>query len=126
CYTKMGSGYQLTFPGQTIAKNSGIKKGKVPSITINVEKRTGNKKVTLVQNLEVFGIDPKSFARTVQVNVAASTSISPLPGNGAGFQVLIQGNQINYVAQLLLDEFKILKKYIVGLEKAPKPPKKKN
>ncbi|XP_002742065.2 eukaryotic translation initiation factor 2D-like [Saccoglossus kowalevskii] len=126
CYTKMGSGYQLTFPGQTISKNSGIKKGKVPSITINVEKRTGNKKVTLVQNLEVFGIDPKSFARTVQVNVAASTSISPLPGNGAGFQVLIQGNQINYVAQLLLDEFKILKKYIVGLEKAPKPPKKKN
>ncbi|XP_070563813.1 eukaryotic translation initiation factor 2D-like [Ptychodera flava] len=125
CYNQMGSGYQITFPGQPQLKDAGVKKGKLPVINITTEQRTGNKKVTLVQNLEIFGIDAKSFAHKVQVGVAASTSIVAIAGKSAGSQVLIQGNQINYVAQLLLDEYKIPRKYIHGLEKAPKSGKKK-
>ena len=58
--------------------------------------------VTLIHNLETFGIDPEEFAHNVQVNMACSSSISPLPGKNQGMEVLIQGNQINYIASLLI------------------------
>ncbi|XP_077981383.1 eukaryotic translation initiation factor 2D-like [Glandiceps talaboti] len=125
CYKAMGNGYHITFPLQPAIRDTGVKKGKIPAINITVEQRTGNKKVTLVQNLETFGIEPKAFGHKVQVNVAASTSLTPVAGKTNSQQVLIQGNQINYIAQLLLDEFQIPRKYIQGLEKAPKSGKKK-
>ena len=60
--------------------------------------------MTLIDNLETYGIEPEEFGHTVQVGVACSTSVSPLPGKGKGMQLLIQGNQVNYVADLLLGE----------------------
>lgn len=56
----------------------------------------------------MYGIDPQELAHTVQVGVACSTSVSPLPGKAAGSQVMIQGNQICYVADLLLGEKTII------------------
>ncbi len=61
--------------------------------------------VTLIENLETYGIDPEEFGHRVQIGVACSTSLSPLPGKGKGLQLLIQGNQINFVADLLLGTF---------------------
>ena len=58
--------------------------------------------VTLIDNLETYGIDPEEFGHRVQVGVACSTSVTPLPGKGKGMQLLMQGNQINYIADLLL------------------------
>lgn len=58
--------------------------------------------MTLVNNLEVYGIDPHELAHTVQIGVAASTSVSPAPNKKEGLQVLIQGNQINFLATVLL------------------------
>jgi translation initiation factor 2D len=58
-------------------------------------------KVTLIHNVETFGIDPSELAHSVQKAVACSTSVSPLPGKSKGMEVLVQGNQINYVGKLL-------------------------
>ena len=58
--------------------------------------------VTLVHNLETFGIDPEEFAHDVQVHMACSSSVSPLPGKSQAMEVLIQGNQINYIASVLI------------------------
>ncbi len=69
--------------------------------------------MTLVDNLEVYGIDASEFAHTVQIGVACSASATPLPGKNKGLQVIIQGNQINYVANLLLGK---LVKYSPKLE----------
>ncbi len=55
----------------------------------------------------MYGIDPDEFGHRVQVGVACSTSVSPLPGKGRGLQLLIQGNQVNFVADLLLGELKL-------------------
>ena len=41
------------------------------------------------------------------------------------FQVMIQGNHVAYAAKLLLEEYKINKKYIKGVENVVKPKKKK-
>lgn len=63
--------------------------------------------MTLIQNLETYGINPEKIAHHVQVAVAASTSISPAP-NGKGTLVLIQGNQVIYLQKLFLSKLLIL------------------
>lgn len=55
--------------------------------------------MTLVCNLEVYGIDPTEFAHIVQKAVACSTNV--LVGGKNGAEVMVQGNQINYIVRLL-------------------------
>lgn len=116
--TKMQHAYQITFEGG----NPVLKKGKLEPIDISVAKRTGNKKVTLIHNLETFGIDPEKLAHHAQVAVAASTSVTPC-SNGKGTQVLIQGSQLQYLNSLFNGVYRVPKKYIRGLENLPKKKK---
>lgn len=79
-----------------------IRKGMLEAIQITVAKRCGNKKVTLVDNLETFGINITDFATFCQRVVAASTSInrSQTPKKTDQFQ--LQGNQVLLVYDLLI------------------------
>lgn len=61
--------------------------------------------VTLINNLELYGINIQEFARECQHGVAASTSISPVPGKKS-LQLLIQGNQVLFVGNLLMGMLK--------------------
>lgn len=62
--------------------------------------------VTLIHNVETFGIDPSEFAHAIQKGVACSTAVNPMPGNKAkGMEVFVQGNQVAYVAKLLSGNF---------------------
>lgn len=121
--SKMNKCHQITFPGQDPI----IRKGKIEAIEVKVEQRTGNKKVTLIRSLQSYGIDPQEFAHNIQIKAACSTSVSQLPGKNCapGMQVLVQGNQVAIVAKFLLDEYKIPKKYINGLEQLKGSKKKK-
>jgi translation initiation factor 1 (eIF-1/SUI1) len=56
-----------------------------------------------LENVETFGIDPKELAHTVQVAMACSSTLSPIAQKNKGVQIVIQGNQINYVVDLKLD-----------------------
>ena len=56
---------------------------------------------TLVCNLSTYGIDPEYFASAVQKGVACSVTVGPRPAKPKEVQVMVQGNQINYIAQLL-------------------------
>ncbi|KAK3851197.1 hypothetical protein Pcinc_042143 [Petrolisthes cinctipes] len=98
-----------------------IRKGKLDPIDLAVAKRSGNKKVTLIYNAGVYGIDESELAHQIQVGVAASTSVGPAEHKPAGTtQVLVQGNQVAFIAKLLLETYHIPRKYIRGLELAPK------
>ncbi|ERL87099.1 eukaryotic translation initiation factor 2D [Dendroctonus ponderosae] len=99
---------------------SQLNKGKVSPIYMSVSTRSGNKKVTLVDNLEVFGVNIQEFAKECQHGVAASTSITPTPPGKKCDQLLVQGNQVIFIHNLLVDKYKIPKQYIRGLELAPK------
>ncbi|XP_063237573.1 eukaryotic translation initiation factor 2D [Bacillus rossius redtenbacheri] len=114
---RMTHSYQMT-AGQTKV----TAKGKLEPVDIQVGKRTGNKKVTLVNNLELYGVNLQEFARECQHGVAASTSISAVPGRKSA-QLLVQGNQVTFVANLLMGKYEIPKRYIRGLENAPKTKK---
>lgn len=102
-----------------------------------------------MKNLEIYGLDPAVVATTLQHRVQASTVLQPIPGSKDKVLVQIQGNQIHQAGNLLLgsklqnatstsrtfrlsnpvisisDYYKIPRKYIKGLEKAPKGGKKK-
>jgi len=56
---------------------------------------------TVVYNLATYGIDPEYFASTVQKGIACSVTVGPRPAKPKEIQVMVQGNQINYIGQLL-------------------------
>ncbi|KAK8750424.1 hypothetical protein OTU49_014820 [Cherax quadricarinatus] len=101
-----------------------IRKGKLELIELAVAKRSGNKKVTLVYNASLYGIDEAEFAHQIQVGVAASTSVGPAEHKPQGTtQVLVQGNQVAFIGKLLLETYQLPRKYIRGLELAGKSKK---
>uniref|UniRef100_A0A669D4U9 Eukaryotic translation initiation factor 2D n=1 Tax=Oreochromis niloticus TaxID=8128 RepID=A0A669D4U9_ORENI len=118
---RMQECYQAVFPGQPPI----IKKGHIEPIDITVASRGSNKKVTLIKNLEVYGLDPAVVASVLQHRVQASSVLQPVPGAKDRVLVQIQGNQIQQVGKLLLDHYQIPRKCIQGLEKPPKGGKKK-
>ncbi|XP_044067813.1 eukaryotic translation initiation factor 2D [Siniperca chuatsi] len=118
---RMQECYQVVFPGQAPIK----KKGHIEPIDISVASRGSNKKVTLIKNLEVYGLDPAVVATALQRRVQASSVLQPIPGAKDKVLVQIQGNQIHQVGNLLLDHYQIPRKYIQGLDKASKGGKKK-
>lgn len=60
-------------------------------------------KVTTVDNLDVFGLDLKEFAHEIQIAIQCSCTVSQSSSNK--MQVVIQGNQIAFVADLLTGNF---------------------
>lgn len=113
--------YKVSSSGITGGDDT-VHKGKIPPITISVSVRSGNKKVTLIDNLDLFGVCIPDFAKECQHGVAASTSISRPSGKKTD-QLLVQGNQVLFVYNLLVDKYAIPKKYIKGLEFALKKKK---
>ncbi|XP_014871387.1 eukaryotic translation initiation factor 2D isoform X1 [Poecilia latipinna] len=113
---RMQECYQVVFPGQAAT----VKKGHIEPIDISVASRGSNKKVTLIKNLEVYGLDPAVVATALQHRVQASAVLQILPGAKDRVLVQIQGNQVHQVGNLLLDHYQIPRKYIQGLDKAPK------
>lgn len=119
--SKMQECHQIVFPGQEPM----IKKGHLDPIDISVASRGSNKKVTLIKNLELYGLDPTVVSTALQHKVQASSVLQPLPGAKGRVLVQIQGNQIHEVGILLLEHYKIPRKFIQGLDKASKGGKKK-
>ena len=121
--SKMSDAYSMTFPGF----RSVVQKGKLDPIEISTATRSGNKKVTLVHNLEVYRINPSEFARKCQVSVAASTSVQEAVNKRPGaVEVLIQGNQNKFVPKLLIEEYKIPRKYVKVCEEVKKKKKQED
>ncbi|XP_070825191.1 eukaryotic translation initiation factor 2D isoform X1 [Chaetodon trifascialis] len=118
---RMQECYQIVFPGQAPIR----RKGHIEPIDISVASRGSNKKVTLIKNLEVYGLDPAVVATALQHRVQASSVLQPIPGSKDKVLVQIQGNQIHQAGNLLLDHYQIPRKFIQGLDKAPKGGKKK-
>lgn len=120
-FAKLTPAYEMKFADGRILK----KKGKIATICIKIQRRTSNKKITLVDNLNVFGIDPEIFAHQVQLGVCCSTSLNEAGPGCEGPQVQIQGNQAIFLERLLCETYGVPKKFITGLDIALKETKKK-
>ncbi|XP_012277530.1 eukaryotic translation initiation factor 2D [Orussus abietinus] len=113
---RMARTFEITVAGVTV-----LRAGKVDPIDITVASRSGNKKVTLVNNLETFGIKLDEFSKECQ-GIGASATITDVPGKKTP-SVLVQGNQVLYVYKLLTEKYQMHHSYIRGLEYAPKQKK---
>ncbi|KAJ7331729.1 hypothetical protein JRQ81_013909 [Phrynocephalus forsythii] len=121
CLDQLQPFHQVTFSGHEPI----VRKGNIDPIDITIAQRSCNKKVTIIKNLELYGLNPEAVASVLQQKVQASVTVTLLPGTKDRSQVQIQGNQINPLAKLLLEDYRIPRKYILGLEKAPKIGRKK-
>uniref|UniRef100_A0A6Q2XTS8 Eukaryotic translation initiation factor 2D n=1 Tax=Esox lucius TaxID=8010 RepID=A0A6Q2XTS8_ESOLU len=95
---KMQHCHQLVFPGLPPV----VRKGPLEPIDITVASRGSNKKVTIIKNLEVYGLDPVAVSVALQHRVQASSALNPVPGSKDRVSVQIQGNQVQQVGKLLL------------------------
>lgn len=96
-----------------------VKGGKKPLIQITTATRMGNKKVTLISNMEAYGINIAEFSKACKIGVQASTSITKVRGTSTN-QFQIQGNHVRFIYNLLTDTYQVAKGNITGLEFAKK------
>jgi len=123
--SKMTKGFSIDLHN---GRSPEVSKGKLEPIEFLLGSRSGNKKVTLIHNLDVYGIDLNEFAHKCQVGVAASTAVHEATnkkraGGGPVMEVLVQGNQVAFASDLLLGHYQMPRKFIRGLELAAKAKK---
>ncbi|KOB70510.1 Ligatin [Operophtera brumata] len=94
--SKMTASTEMTFADGTVK----LTKTKLEPIKMTVSVRSGNKKVTLVSNLESFGFNLQALAHVCQLGIAASCGITRAPGAKSD-QLMLQGDQaLAHVCQL--------------------------
>jgi len=125
--SKMTKGYSMDFND---GRQPQVFKGKLDPIEFLIGTRSGNKKVTLIHNLDVYGLDLGEFAHKCQVGVAASTTVHEAvnkkrSGGLPVMEVLVQGNQVAFASDLLINHYQIPRKFIRGMELAAKAKKGK-
>jgi len=89
-----------------------IKKGSPKPIQISVENRQGRKFVTKLNGLEDYAISPEELAQELKIMCAASTSVSQLPGKSSSKEVLVQGNFVGEICDMLIKKYQVSRKFI--------------
>ncbi|XP_073994486.1 eukaryotic translation initiation factor 2D isoform X2 [Rhodnius prolixus] len=77
-------------------------RGRIPSVDIVTRLRSSNKKVTIIDNLEIYGVDLQEISRECQHALATSTTLLQVPSK-KGIQFQIQGSHVDYIKKLLTD-----------------------
>jgi translation initiation factor 2D len=91
-----------------------IRKGLLQPVSMIVVQRAGNKKVTLVENLELYGISAEKLSHTAQRTAAASATVEVSSGSE---RLLVQGNAVKLLAKVLQDEYGLPLQYIIAVDK---------
>uniref|UniRef100_A0A023F768 Eukaryotic translation initiation factor 2D n=1 Tax=Triatoma infestans TaxID=30076 RepID=A0A023F768_TRIIF len=102
----MGNCYEVRKNDSIISSG----KGRIPNIEIATRIRSGNKKVTIVDNLEIYGVDLQEISRECQHGLATSTTLNRVPSR-KGMQFQVQGCHAGYIKKLLTEKYCIPIKY---------------
>jgi translation initiation factor 2D len=102
-----------------------ISSGQLPSVTVTVETRMGNKVVTHIRGLEVFGVDLQAFTKDCQKRFACAASTGLVPGMVKDREVVVQGHLSSELEGLLVEGCGVPKHLIeVKVGKGVKPKKR--
>lgn len=113
--------HTITEPGGEEPKK--LAKGPIPQITIQTERRGGNKIVTKLWNLEPFHLDPVLMAEELRVACAGSTTVNPLREGSDLQEVMVQGDQKKAITSIL-ETKGVRPAWIETIDKANKKKKK--
>ncbi|XP_023939093.2 eukaryotic translation initiation factor 2D [Bicyclus anynana] len=94
-----------------------LSKSRLEPVTMQVVTRSGNKKVTLVSNLEAFGFSLRPLAHACQLLAGAACGVTRSAAARAD-QLMLQGDQTHLVAKLLIEKYGLPKKFVDGADKA--------
>ncbi|CDJ57420.1 hypothetical protein EMWEY_00008380 [Eimeria maxima] len=98
-----------------------IVRGACTPVRISVEEKQGGRKhATHILNATNFLVEPKTLAEFLQKKLAASASVYAPPGTKVTSGVCVQGNVARQVADLLVSQFGIPKKFVEIDTKKPK------
>lgn len=67
--------------------------------------------MTLINNLEAYGVNMEEFSRECQRGVAASATINQVEGLKSS-QLQIQGNQVIFIEKILTGEFTVVEFFV--------------
>ncbi|XP_055331413.1 eukaryotic translation initiation factor 2D-like [Paramacrobiotus metropolitanus] len=96
-------------------------KGKFVPLEVKVEKKAGNKLVTVVRHFEGLGMDPLAISRDLQQIVGATVGVREEGGpNNITSCVTIQGDQTKLLHKYFFQTHSVPTKFVTGLEKASK------
>lgn len=104
-----GQCYIISLPEQAPI----VVKGELPPISFKVEKRSGNKKMTIISKFNVFGIDAKELSHKLQL--AMSSSASVVLGAKDLYEVQVQGDARKTATKILIEEYHIPKNFIMKI-----------
>jgi translation initiation factor 2D len=96
-------------------------KGEVPCVQL-VAQKLSNKKLTTVSGLDLFLIDYDEFTQHLRVKCASSVSLSEDKDHTLKcpkYNVMIQGQQLQQLEEILVDKYKVPKKYIKSVDLVP-------
>jgi translation initiation factor 2D len=85
-------------------------KGNVANIVVSTERRAGNRYMSKIKGLELFGIDCVLFAKEAARIFSASATVAESIGNTK--EVLVQGNITGEIANKLHEMYKIPPQYV--------------
>ncbi|XP_045778651.1 eukaryotic translation initiation factor 2D isoform X2 [Maniola jurtina] len=94
-----------------------LTKSRLEPIKMQVVTRSGNKKVTLVSNLESFGFSLRPLAHACQLLAGAACGTTRSAASKTD-QLMLQGDQTHLVAKLLIEKYGLPKKFVEGADKA--------
>lgn len=83
-----------------------LKKGKFKPIEFKLESRGGNKKLTVIHNMDEFSLDPKELQHKIRIQIGCSVSLDFVTSGASNvsneeYTITVQGNQISQVSRLL-------------------------
>jgi translation initiation factor 2D len=91
----------VELPGNVVLK---LSRGKAPVVQIIVTRRQSRKFETRVIGVELYGIDPNSFAKDVAHRFACSSSVSPSESKSGSDEILFQGNLADELEAMLVSD----------------------
>lgn len=93
---------------------SNIRLGKIPCVTVSLEKSKYKKVLTRVKGSDDYLIDMKSFLGISQRTLAASAAlVEKISGNKTKLELQVQGDHIEKITNILLDTFNVPKTQIL-------------
>ena len=102
-----------------------VSSGHLPTVQVTVETRMGNKVVTHIRGLEVFGVDLGGFVKDCQRRFACAASAGFVPGMVKDREVVIQGHLSAELEGLLVEQCGVPRHLIeVKVAKGVKPKKR--
>ena len=101
------------------ARERRVKKGALPPIKVESDRRGGDRRVTRVWGYETYHVDPEELRETLGVKLATACAVGEVEGakNAKLREVIAAGNAVEKVVKILTEHYGVPAKLIAAKDK---------